>query len=257
MLDSFAAYFLLLSRKLTEIERLCLEGALTDPDKTVLARKDPPMERMNDALHFAELLCSYLPLPSIIPQIGRLRADLSGGTVVRERLQRDVLHLYQRFKDELDAQKFLHVSPERIQYYRKKQLFGPEVAGKFPEAREDIENAGNCYALGQPTACVLHLMRAMEATVEGLSLRLGVTILPRDTWGRMLGKMDDKIKEMPEKTKPQKRKKARWSEARANLFHVKEAWRNESMHPRQTYTLDQARDVIEAVRTFMTGLAKL
>lgn len=257
MLDYYAAYFLRLSRQLTEIERLCLEAALTDPDKQILARRDSPLERMDEALTFAEVLCSYLPLQSIIPQIGRLRADLSGGSVVRERLQRDVMHLYQRFKDELAAQKFLHVSLERIKYYRQKQLFGPEVAGKFPEAGEDIENAGNCYALGQPTACVLHLMRAMEAAVEGLSLRLGVVILPRDTWGQMLGKMDDKIKEMPEKTKPQKQKKARWSEARANLFHVKEAWRNESMHPTQTYTLDQARDVIEAVRTFMTGLAKL
>jgi hypothetical protein len=73
----------------------------------------------------------------------------------------------------------------------------------------------------------------------------------------MLANMDGAIQKMTDKTAAQKRKKNRWSEARANLYHVKEAWRNESMHPKQTYTSEQAREVLEAVRVFMTALAKL
>jgi hypothetical protein len=65
-----------------------------------------------------------------------------------------------------------------------------------------------------------HQLRAMEVAVRKLSKRLKVTITPQTTWRQMTGRMDDKIKGMPEATDTQKRKKNKWEEARANLHHV-------------------------------------
>jgi hypothetical protein len=69
--------------------------------------------------------------------------------------------------------------------------------------------------------------------------------------------MDDKIKKMPQATAMQKRKKENWEEARANLHHVGDVWRNSTMHPAKTYSPSQARDVFNACRVFMGGLCAL
>jgi hypothetical protein len=54
------------------------------------------------------------------------------------------------------------VSEDNLKYWDKEHLFGETVSQKFKDASGDIESAGNCLALGQGTACVFHLMRAMD-----------------------------------------------------------------------------------------------
>lgn len=100
-------------------------------------------------------------------------------------------------------------------------------------------------------------MRVVEIALRHLSKRLHMQIHPKDTWGMILGKIDPKIQAMPDKTSSQKMKKSRWSEARANLFHVKQAWRDNSMHGNTFYTQQQAKDVFNAVRVFVSHLATL
>ena len=41
------------------------------------------------------------------------------------------------------------------------------------------------------------------------------------------------------------------SQAAGYLYNVKVAWRNPTMHPRITYTLEEAADLISAVKAFM------
>ena len=166
-----------------------------------------------------------------------------------------ITHLLSRLQDELSAQHFVRVADASL--YGRTDLFGPAVAKKFKAATADIENAGNCLAVGQATACVFHLMRAMEIAVRQLGKRLKVTITPQTTWRQMTGNMDPKIKAMPEATERQKKKKNDWEAARSNLHHVGSVWRNNTMHPAASYTQSQARDVINAVRVFMNGLCAL
>jgi hypothetical protein len=169
------------------------------------------------------------------------------------------MRLSQRLQDDLMEHWFFHIEPSlRRDFYDQKDLFGPDVAAKFKKSADDIRNAGSCLALDQPTACVLHLMRAMEAAMERLSKRLlKKPIPPKQTWNGILKDMGHAIGRMPEANKREKRKKDAWSEASANLFHVGEAWRNPTMHPRRSYTSSQAKEVLDAVRVFMTSLARL
>lgn len=104
-----------------------------------------------------------------------------------QRIRKDCLYILQK-------RKFYSISPEFLSFYGMPQLFGTAVAKKFPRAQSDIEWAGNCLALGQPTACVLHLDRAMEIATRRLAGKLKVTPNPKDSWGMVLGKMTDPIK---------------------------------------------------------------
>ena len=40
----------------------------------------------------------------------------------------------------------------------------------------------------------------------------------------------------------------------AHLYNVKLAWRNEAMHPKATYTPEEAEGIFRAVRSFMIDL---
>ena len=86
------------------------------------------------------------------------------------------------FRYLLKKKTFYSMPPGLLNYYSQPQLFGAAVAKKFPDARADIESAGNCYAFGEPTACVLHLNRAMEIATRRLAKKLKITPNAKDSW---------------------------------------------------------------------------
>ena len=131
------------------------------------------------------------------------------------------------------------------------------MAKKFKNAAADIEKAGDCLAMQQPTACIFHLMRAMEVVVRKLGRRLNMKITPKTTWRQITGNMDQKIAKMPDATSSQLHKKNAWEATRSNLHHVGSVWRNNTMHPAVSYTPAQALDVLNATRVFMNSFCEL
>jgi hypothetical protein len=196
--------------------------------------------------------------------------EILKATIIKARMQKphgpeiytnDILKDVQRIRNNfiviLSKRFFYYVRSDLSKYYGKPELFGETVAAEFPAAPSDLERAGNCLALGEGTACVLHLMRAMEAIVWRLGEKLNVKINPRNTWGQILGNMDMAIKALPETTDDELRKKERWSECRLNLHHVKQALRDPSMHATRSYDEKEAQDIIERIREFSQHLATL
>jgi len=189
------------------------------------------------------------------PELKRFRTALKSEAF--EQIAQRCDHLRNRVLDELANEFYFQVDRQEVQFYGHTELFGEAVAKKFKRAAADIENAGNCLALQQPTACVFHLMRAMEIAVRQLGRRLKVTIMPQTTWRQMTGQMDLIIKKMPAATDAQKGKRNNLEAASINLHHVGSALRNNTMHPAASYTQCQARDVFNATRVFMNGLCDL
>lgn len=125
------------------------------------------------------------------------------------------------------------------------------LSDKFSESAYDIESAAKCLALEQGTASVLHLMRAMESAVQKLAASLGVEKVEKE-WGKLLSDIRTKIEAMPKGDL-----RDSWSEIHANLYHVKQAWRNKTMHPLEKYTPDEASEVFESCKVFLRHLAAL
>lgn len=191
------------------------------------------------------------------PALGRIELPLQFGRLAAATsLPADVKALKDRFQDRLATEWFYHVEPADRPLYGQKELFGDQVARKFPKSLEDIEAAGSCLALGQGTACVFHLMRAMEAAVGRLCTRLNIPNPDRE-WGKLLSDINKAVEAMPKGTAKEQRKRNAWSEAHTHLYHLKQAWRNDTMHPKKTYTQEQAREVFAATRVFMNYLAGL
>ena len=165
--------------------------------------------------------------------------------------------LARRMCDELELNYYLALSlSERDLYEQISPLFGDEVEASFPIASEDISEAGKCIALGRYTASIFHLMRAMEAALTVLGNKLRVTVVDKNNadleWGKILSNLAAPIEKMPRGDSRQQ-----WSSAFSLLLHTKTAWRNPTMHPKQTYTEDQAKDILATTRSFINSLSAL
>ncbi len=156
-------------------------------------------------------------------------------------------------KWEMEDKLFMYIPPDRAERYDQKELLGKEVNAKFPAIQYDAVEAGNCYACGRSTATVFHLMRIMEVGVQEFGTKLGVKLAAEKNWQNVLDEINKAIKALDQKAQTTKELAA----ASANLYSVKLAWRNEVMHPNDTYTLEEADNLIRQVKIFMEQLAKV
>jgi hypothetical protein len=202
--------------------------------------------------------CRLLDLDAACEQIGRVRAFLACGGSCLDYL-RLVAEVNNRIGDQLKQRFFFHMPSESVHYYKASVLFGAGVDAKFPDARDDIAEAGRCFATDRFTACVFHLMRVMERGVQAFGRKLDVPEKRLgQEWGRILGAIQEKIKRLPSKTARSKRRNETYSEAWVFLDRVRAAWRNPTMHPKKAnYTEEEARAILSAVETFMKRLATI
>jgi len=161
--------------------------------------------------------------------------------------------LEQTIEWEMEEVTFFRMPSTQSEFYDQKELFGSDVNTKFPTVQYDMVEAGNCYAMGRGTACVFHLMRIMEVGVQNFGTKLGVALAGDKNWQNILDEINKAIKSLPAKDPVT----VTVSQASANLYAVKLAWRNEVMHPKDTYTLEEAENLIRQVKLFMGQLATI
>ena len=170
-----------------------------------------------------------------------------------ERLTWTLQSLRENFSTQMLSRLVLVLETKFAHYLTSTEpAFGFLVEDIFPMAGEEISEAAKCLALQRPTAVVFHLMRAMELAVQRMAETLGRDNCNEKVWGIILSDMHSAIEAMPKG-----RRRDSWSACHSHLYHVKQAWRNDTMHPKTTYTEAQAETVFAAVNSFMSHLAEL
>lgn len=133
-------------------------------------------------------------------------------------------------------------------------IFTSEVNNKFSDITIDLGEAAKCFGFSRYTACVFHLMRSMERVLQVIGEDLGVELKNTKgaypAWGNIISNINEKLHD-----KPAERKK--WSSVMDRLYYVKDAWRNNTMHPKETYTEEEAKNVLEAVKLLLQALVKI
>jgi len=163
--------------------------------------------------------------------------------------------LNQRFQDEIDRTRFIHVSPEKMAYFGMTAAFGADVAARFPSAEYDIQEAANCFALGRYTATVMHSMRALEAGLGALAGELKVK-RSHSGWGSDLKTFEKAwLSARSGKPRPRAWKRTFFAQAFTDFRYFADAWRNHAMHASERYGEEEAERVFEHVRSFMQHLA--
>jgi hypothetical protein len=172
---------------------------------------------------------------------------------------RDLLPEIQR---EMSRHMYFLVPEDRKGWYRDDDtpLFGEAVAIAFPDSTPEIAEAGRCLALDRWTACVFHLMRAVELALHKWSDDLGVPLkVPAEqaNMQEILNLADKKLKgiEQLPKTPQRDADLEYFGDASAHFRAIKDAWRNHVAHAKRTYDERQATSILNHVRSFFQKLA--
>jgi hypothetical protein len=252
-----AEFFYLIGRSLAEVSSLRPHGgdALSAYEQ-VLDRQINSDDRVGFIKLLGEVRIHVLAIKLMfsVTAIDRLIASLAPGQSITKRtVIAELTSLQDRINDELATKMFLYMPSDRAEYYQNPKLLGNDVLAKFPTLQYDITEAGNCLATGRSTAVVFHLMRIMETAVQQFGAKLGVSLANEKNWQNILDEINKAIKALQPKV-PQT---VAMTEASANLYAVKLAWRNQVMHPNDTYTLEEAENLIRQVKIFMGQLATI
>lgn len=253
MKDIIAFNLIIASEHLERLDVLLSETKLENFDPQRVLK---PGLRKNIALSYRDIGAAAEALNAPVTRLAaeRARKRLSGrkDPITFADLKAINSDVQSRFHDEIGEARFYCLQPGAGSYYSPSEPhFGLEVEARIPRAADDISEAGKCFAVGRYTAVVFHLMRAMEAGVQKISENLGVNNVERE-WGKLLSDIHGKIAAMPRGGE-----RDEWSQVHANLYHVKQAWRNDTMHPKATYTEEEAREVFDAMKAFMRHLASM
>lgn len=163
--------------------------------------------------------------------------------------------LRDRIEDEIETRYICAISPNSTTFLkRERSILNSQVEAAFPDAIFDLHEAADCIGFSRYTAAVFHLMRAMESAITKVGLKLNATVIGSNgknlPWGILISNIGAKISAMEAGNE-----KEGWQSTHAMLYSVKEAWRNDTMHPKQTYTEEEAVEVFDAVKSFMRRLA--
>lgn len=197
------------------------------------------------------------------------------GLVAYQGSYRDLAHEFEALdSDVLAATKY-----ERFYHYpRDKGLMLMRVPGDwaasikaFPSAAEDINAAVDCYALGHNNARVHHSMMVLEYGLPALATKLKVEFNPdKATWTDLTRAITAKIsderlalsnppKGKPPPTRATAKKKGEFleacEEAAIEFRYFTTVWQNHVAHGRGDYDENDAKKVLEHVRTFMEVIA--
>lgn len=201
--------------------------------------------------------CILADMDNLLPELDRLERMIwpSHPNIPQSaahEIASSITHFMSRLQDELKSQYFFHLDQKDVPFF----LTDDHAPKKFDWAHEDMSEAGKCLALQRSTACVFHLMRVLEHAVQAFGRKLKVKIdVMNETWHQIMLHVNKEVQNLPSRTSAQKKKKSSYAEAAAHLQSVRLAWRNEVMHPKQTYTRQEAFEVFNATKVFMAYLA--
>lgn len=165
--------------------------------------------------------------------------------------------IQERIEDELKLILVLQIPKERAAYFHEPQPFGLGVGQRFPSTVYDLEEAYKCFSVARYTAAVYHTMRALEVGLQELAADLQITVPIDKNWQTLLDACRGKIRRLPNSTPAEKEYIGRRQEALAHLQSVKDAWRNDTMHPRAQYAEHEALDILTNSKALLGNLAAL
>lgn len=243
--------------KLNSFVTAMITAAMAHPKQSFNPIEDDPIiERCKEL----KVLCEDIGLTLSTMKITRVIEQFSTESEISAPALRSTLEdLRDRIDDELKSLLMMTITGRNVEFYETVNLFGDEVADKFPSANFDIEENGKCFATARYTACVMHLQRVIEVGLKGFGTYLGIyshikTAQP--SWNKVLELTAKEIKDRTIAKSWGSSTEQEYAEGiQAFLVAVKTAWRNPSMHADKTYGEEIAEDIYNAVKSFMRHLA--
>lgn len=267
VLETHAYNFIQLRDSLARLTELCesireMPQSVTDPQlaESIKHHVEKFAEVLGNVLVQLQAMCDMLPLRVSLLRAERIRSTCARGLDSEdlEQLPGAVRDLVALIADELREIRFLYVPARRAEYWSETPLFSKKVQRHCRRAVDDMMEAGKCLAVDRSTACVFHLMRVVEVGAKRLATKtLGLTLSHKATLGTIITLIGREVAKMPTTTPKEMERKEEFSKMADHLNHIKDGWRNKTMHPGLRYDGEQAMLMFKNVCEFMQLLVDL
>jgi hypothetical protein len=168
-----------------------------------------------------------------------------------------VKQLQARVYEELDSLICFCIPQEKVHYWNPTWLLDTPIYDNFRSAWEEFQRAGHCYAFGENTACVFHLMRIVDFGLRQVAKRLGIEYDARN-WSGIGKKIQHKMEQKYDtKTDDWKKSEPMYAEILTDIQAISRGHRNPVLHElEKKYEERDAQHMLNVVEGFMLHLAK-
>jgi hypothetical protein len=174
-----------------------------------------------------------------------------------DRIKNLAHHLSSVIQSELDGEMFFQLESSKTEYWHPAWLVDSPIYTLFPRAHEEIQCAGRCYAYGESTACVFHLMRVIDSGLCVVADSLKINHDARN-WSAIGTKIQKKMEEKYQtKTDDWKRSEPFYASILTDIQAISRGHRNPVLHEvEKKYTDPEARYLLAVTEAFMGHLAE-
>jgi hypothetical protein len=224
----------------------------------ILFEKEMSREYFEDIFGLCVHGCSRLRLTHSLKLATRLMNRLSDESYSISRKEIDELE--SRIHDEMEDLMFLSLDVFETHLYTEEYPFGEQIVKLIPEIEYDIREAAQCLASGRGTACVLHLQRVVDTTFNELGSPLGVNATTNPSWDGFFEKLQKALRakytpNAPSRDDEWKKHNAFYADILPQLYAIKDAWRNPTMHAAKKYSVNDALAVFRIMQLLVKKLA--
>lgn len=252
MLRFYAQSFVSSSSTIVQIAHILYRGE---------GLRDEHIGRLGASLREMMGECEKVDLPMTLAQLRRIKEfiEAPGDDLTVDNLYQMLHELENRLWDELSSHVFYQLESSKVAYFQEpEKLIGERIPVKFPTANKEIIEAERCYALGRNTACVFHLMCALEVGLIVTANEFNVSA-GHSNWNKLIDGIKVGIAGIEKaKIKPLSWRGDRefYSQAASHFDVLKDGWRNYTAHGRASFGEDDARRMMENVIGFMDKISE-
>ena len=212
-----------------------------------------------------------MDLPTVIHRVSHVYFIFSSGEVLHSKLKQEMEVLFDAIENDIGAESFYHYPRAKGLFLRKIKNDWKNTLAAFPSAQKDINGAVDCYAIGHDKGSIYYCMMILERGLPALAKRVGLKpSANRDSWGPIIKNIQTKIDTRrshlagsPKGSKPLSARAAKaerqllenCQEAATEFRYFAEVWRNHIAHGRGHYDENDAKKVLEHVRTYMETIS--
>jgi hypothetical protein len=260
---NFQIVFFVRYLDLLDYERGLAKGALSSRASEII---DPAQkERVLNNISAVATYCARIGLANVEQRFGHFLRVINKPLSTYRDLGHQVDVLRETLLDSVQFENFYHYPKGKSAAYLHRGKEWEATLGKFLSAKEDIDAATDCYALGHNTACVFHLMRIGELGLRTLARSLKVefpkTGKPVEwaEWNELIEQIQKKGREQANAQPPGPKRDAAkdfYNGAVGQFEGFKDKYRNQVMHLRARYDELEALSAMNHVRDFMNSLSR-
>ena len=163
---------------------------------------------------------------------------------------------------EMKQEVFFHYRRDVADLLRSMPAVWAGVISAFPSSKRDIETGIDCYALGDYSGCVFHMMGLAELGLRTIAMERGVKTVGKKkplewgTWQDAFAAIENQLKAMRSKRAGPKRDAALsfYDTALSDLRRL-QGYRDPTMHFRAQYDKGEAYDAMHRAQSLLVILS--